>query len=274
MAFVLTVVNLSVIAGQRFAMMSGTSMATPHVAGLAAMLKAKYPRWSPAALSSAMVTTADVADRQGRPLQAKGASADSTPFLQAATPFDMGSGALNIQAALNPGLIFEAGKLKHSFLLTIKIFIRSQCAILTLVCSATGHLDYVKFLCSQATPREVLGSTKTACPVRAGMATDLNIPSITFANLVGTKLVPRTVTNVAPVAEKYTITITNARDFVVTANPSVFTIGVGRRNKQAIVFTVRATRASQASSFARITFTGSLGHVVRIPVSVVNKRLR
>ncbi|KAG0568710.1 hypothetical protein M758_6G037400 [Ceratodon purpureus] len=231
--------------GQRFAMMSGTSMATPHVAGLAAMLKAKYPRWSPAALSSAMVTTADVADRQGRPLQAQGASADSTPFLQAATPFDMGSGALNIQAALNPGLIFEA-----------------------------GHLDYVKFLCSQATPREVLGSTKTACPVRAGMATDLNIPSITFANLVGTKLVPRTVTNVAPVAEKYTITITNARDFVVTANPSVFTIGVGRRNKQAIVFTVRATRASQASSFARITFTGSLGHVVRIPVSVVNKRLR
>lgn len=132
----------------------------------------------------------------------------------------------------------------------------------------------MRFLCSLATPREVLGATKAACPRLAGKATDLNIPSITFANLVGTNLVPRTVTNVAPVAEKYTITITNPKDFVVTAKPSAFTIGVGRRNKQAIVFTVRATGASQASSFARITFTGSLGHIVRIPVSVVNKRLR
>lgn len=91
-------------------MISGTSMATPHVAGLAAMLKAKYPTWSPAALSSAMATTADVTDRQGRPLQAQQPSPNSTPFLQAATPFDMGGGALNINAALNPGLIFEAGQ--------------------------------------------------------------------------------------------------------------------------------------------------------------------
>jgi len=85
-------------------------MATPHVAGLAALLKAKYPTWSPAALSSAMVTTADVVDRQGRPLQAQQPSPGATPFLQAATPFDMGGGALNINAALNPGLIFETGE--------------------------------------------------------------------------------------------------------------------------------------------------------------------
>lgn len=135
-------------------------------------------------------------------------------------------------------------------------------------------MDYVRFLCSMSPPREVLSATKTACPAVAGKATDLNIPSITFATLVGTQLVRRTVTNVGTVAEKYTITISNARDFVVTANPAVFTIGVGRLNKQTITFTVRALRASQASSFARITLTGSLGHVVRVPVSVVNKRLK
>lgn len=138
----------------------------------------------------------------------------------------------------------------------------------------SGHLDYVKFLCSLATAKEVLGATKTACPARIGMATDLNIPSITFANLVGTKLVPRTVTNVAPLGESYTITITNPGDFVVTANPAVFTIGVGLRNKQTITFTVRATKVSQASSFGMITMKGSLGHTVRIPVSVVNKKLK
>lgn len=97
-------------AGQRFAMISGTSMATPHVAGLGALLKAKYPTWSPAALSSAMVTTADLLDRQRRPLQAQQLSGGPTPFLQPATPFDMGGGALNINAAVNPGLIFDAGQ--------------------------------------------------------------------------------------------------------------------------------------------------------------------
>ena len=50
--------NLGPIVDSIYMMISGTSMATPHVAGAAAILKQEFPLWTPQELKSALVSTA------------------------------------------------------------------------------------------------------------------------------------------------------------------------------------------------------------------------
>ncbi|CAL4973632.1 unnamed protein product [Urochloa decumbens] len=93
--------NILAAMGNSYEIMSGTSMAAPHVTGIIALLKALHPNWTPAALKSAIVTTASVTGEHGMPILAEGLPR------KIADPFDYGGGHINPNKAADPGLIYD-----------------------------------------------------------------------------------------------------------------------------------------------------------------------
>jgi subtilisin family serine protease len=81
--------------GQLFQSLQGTSMASPHVAGAAALLKALHPTWAPAEIQSALMSTA------------KTAGVLKEDSSTAADPFDRGSGRIDLTVAARAGFVLD-----------------------------------------------------------------------------------------------------------------------------------------------------------------------
>ena len=80
--------------GREFDLLSGTSMSSPHIAGIAALFKELHPKWSPMAIKSALMTTAgDVLDG---------------PNTSPAVIFSQGAGHVRPNMAADPGLVFDS----------------------------------------------------------------------------------------------------------------------------------------------------------------------
>jgi len=79
--------------GRSYDYYSGTSMSSPHIAGIGALIKAAHPTWSPAAVKSSMMTTAR-----------DHVSPESTD------PFAQGAGFVVPNSATDPGLVFDTGE--------------------------------------------------------------------------------------------------------------------------------------------------------------------
>ncbi len=94
-----TLPNSSTTSGQ-FVRLNGTSMSSPHVAGVFALLKQVHPDWTPAMARSALMTTAR-------------SNLKKTFGDVAADPFDIGAGHVVPGAAFTPGLVYDAGLLDY-----------------------------------------------------------------------------------------------------------------------------------------------------------------
>uniref|UniRef100_A0ACD5VWC1 Uncharacterized protein n=1 Tax=Avena sativa TaxID=4498 RepID=A0ACD5VWC1_AVESA len=189
----------SLPAGQKqpsqFNLISGTSMACPHVAGAAAIVKAWNPTWSPAAIRSAIMTTATQQNNGKAPM-----TTDSGTL---ATPFDYGAGQVNPTGALDPGLVYDL-----------------------------AADDYLHFLCNYgygASQIKLITSPPAgfSCPGNASkdLISDLNYPSIAVTKLGDaasrSRTVTREVTNVGAQEDAtYTVTVSAPAGLDVKVVPS------------------------------------------------------
>ncbi|RDX36667.1 hypothetical protein DZA50_03750 [Kangiella sp. HD9-110m-PIT-SAG07] len=80
-----------------YAFLSGTSMASPHIAGSAALIKQLHPDWTPAEIQSAMMMTANASMYK----------ADIQGSVEAATAWDRGAGMVQVDKAAQAGLVLD-----------------------------------------------------------------------------------------------------------------------------------------------------------------------
>ncbi len=96
------IANGSEVPGAAWAAYQGTSMSSPHVAGLAAVLMQQHPTWSPAAIKSSLMTTAAATFNDGQPGAANGR-----------LPWAQGAGHVVPNKATDPGLVYDAGTVDY-----------------------------------------------------------------------------------------------------------------------------------------------------------------
>ncbi|XP_008780099.1 subtilisin-like protease SBT1.3 [Phoenix dactylifera] len=221
----------------RFNILSGTSMSCPHVGGVAALLKASHPDWSPSAIKSALMTTAYTHDNTFRPLKDAATGAPSTPY-------DHGAGHIRPAKAVDPGLIYDI-----------------------------SPDDYFEFLCTQKlTPLQLKVFSKSSnrtCKHRLASPGDLNYPAISavFREQPAPALtLHRTVTNVGPPVSTYHVRVTPFRGVDVAVEPKTLHF-THQNQKLSYKVTFRTKSPQPMPGFGALIWSDGI-HLVRSPVAV------
>ncbi|KAM1032749.1 hypothetical protein FF1_036339 [Malus domestica] len=223
-----------------YALLSGTSMAAPHVAGVAALVKAVHREWSPAAIRSAIMTSAYTVDNTNATIK------DQETSLPA-TPLDFGAGHINPNKAMNPGLIYDM-----------------------------DVQDYIEFLCglgyNAKQMRAVLRRSEWSC---SSHLTQLNYPSFiaSFKSSIDrsstkSENFTRVVTNVGNHTSIYKAVLQVPRGLKIAVEPS--TLAFSRKNQQH-AFSLRVEIDGNASrvTYGYLKWIDQHSHIVSSPVVIV-----
>ncbi|XP_048320426.2 cucumisin-like [Ziziphus jujuba] len=214
-----------------FNIISGTSMSCPHASGAAAYVKAAHPDWSPAAIKSALMTTAYYMDK------------NKNEDLE----FAYGSGHINPEQALDPGLVYDA-----------------------------SEADYIDFLCKQgynSTLSLITGDNSSTCSsTELGRGWNLNYPSFQLGVEDGQSIdavFNRTVTNVGSPNSTYTLNVYFPSTVTIYVEPSILSFSAVGEKKSYTVTVTGSPITQQSIASGAITWKDGV-HSVRSPLVIYN----
>ncbi|KAF7817661.1 CO(2)-response secreted protease [Senna tora] len=224
-----------------FNLISGTSMACPHVSGVAANVKSRNPTWTPSAIKSAIMTCATQNNNLKAPI--------TTDSGSLATPYDYGAGEVTTSGPLQPGLVYET--------------------------TTTDYLNYLCYIGLNLSTIKLISTTLPstfACPKDSSSdhVSNINYPSISIhiSNLK-TYTVTRTVTNVGEDEEALYSSLVDAPSGVdVKLNPDKLQF-TNTTNKLSYEVTFSIASLNEAPVFGTITWTNAK-HTVQSPFVLTN----
>lgn len=218
----------------KFTLKSGTSMACPHVAGVAAYVKSFHRNWTEAAIKSAIMTTA-------KPMNQR---------MNNEAEFAYGAGHLNPSKAISPGLIYDMDAMSYVQFLCHEGYRGSS------LVSLTGSKS---INCSSFLPAFGYDA--------------LNYPSMQL-NLISSQnqtvgVFQRTVTNVGCSPAVYNATINAPKGVQITVKPtSLFFSYALQKKRFKVVVKAKAMANSTLTLLSGSLVWKSTHHTVRSPIVI------
>ncbi|KAF6995640.1 hypothetical protein CFC21_012102 [Triticum aestivum] len=225
---------LTMLGSGPFHIKSGTSMSTPHVSGVAALVKSCHPDWSAAAIKSAILTTADIMDSTGGPILDE--------QHQRATAYAMGAGHVNPTKAVDPGLVYDLGITEYA----------------GYICALLGDQDLAFITRDPRLSCKMLPKIPEA---------QLNYPTITVPLKTRPFTVHRTATNMGPSNSIYTLKMEIPKSLTVRVYPETLVLSkAGQKIRYSLTV---SSSDSESSNFMEGSLSWvSVTHVVRSPIVV------
>ncbi|CAN1236742.1 Subtilisin-like protease SBT1.1 [Linum grandiflorum] len=216
-----------------FNIISGTSMSCPHISGVAALLKSVHRDWSPAAIKSAMMTTAYVLDNKNNPIADFG---------------NIGSGHVDPERASDPGLIYDVSPEDY-----------------------LNHLCSLNYTSAQISA--VMSGKSFNCSDLDRAAGDLNYPSFAVGFKKGKLGIQslrfkRTATNVGKSGGRYEVKVEEPVGVTVKVEPKVLEFAKsGERLSYEVEFVSGGDDSGLGEAFGRVVWSSGK-YSVRSPIAV------